>query len=96
MIKSVNILGRKYKVQFKNEVMRDDGAELFGQIDYGTGIIEISKKDRSEQGQHETLVHEVMHGILERTGTRNAFTKEQIETICDLAPLLMQTMRGIK
>ena len=96
MIKSVNILGRKYTVQYKNEVFRDDGAELFGQINYGTGIIEISEKDRSDQCKFETLVHEVMHGILERTGARNSFTKDQIETICDLAPLLVQTMKGIK
>ena len=97
MIKSVNILGRKFKVQLHEGMIVDhhDGQELAGHIDYERMTITVCDY-ASEEIQDDILIHEIMHGILYRTGAYNNFTDDQIETICDLAPLLIQTMRGIK
>lgn len=97
MIKSVNILGRKFAVQRQAGMIIDnsDGQELAGHIDYERMTITVCDY-ASEEIQEEILIHEIMHGILYRTGAHNNFTEDQIETICDLAPLLVQTMKGIK
>ena len=94
MGKSVNVLGKKYTIQYVNAVEIDDNP-VYGYCDCGNQKIVIDKNTHGKT-QEDVLIHEIMHAVIERTGAHNNFTEDQIETICDLAPLLIQAMRGIK
>jgi hypothetical protein len=65
MANTVNILGIPYTVERVPVVNK--GAYALGQIDYGQQRITIDEDLREERAQ-VTLLHEVIHGILESLG----------------------------
>lgn len=56
-----------YVVSKKKTVKDDDGNECIGLIDYHESTIFL-RKDVSEQVLIQTLIHEVMHGIMVESG----------------------------
>ncbi len=55
-----------YKVQ-KKKVVRNENDSCIGLIDYYESTISL-QKDLSEQVSTQTLIHEVMHGIMVESG----------------------------
>jgi hypothetical protein len=64
---SVNILGKRYSIEYVDrpsdvDVFRRES--LWGQIDYWTRTIRIYDNGRTVEDVLETIMHEVIHGIL--------------------------------
>ncbi len=65
---SIRIAGVEYEVRYEPSV-RDGGAVLFGRIDYERMQIILSEEsNRNHQRYCLTLLHEVLHGIVEANG----------------------------
>ena len=65
-IKSINILGREYKIVYCKKPSDVDwrGREsLWGQIDYWKRVMRIYENDRSKLDIFETILHETLHSI---------------------------------
>ena len=64
---SVNILGKRYSIEY---VDRPSDVDLFrreslwGQIDYWTRTVRVYAGERTAEDILETIMHEVVHGIL--------------------------------
>jgi hypothetical protein len=66
--KVINILGVPYQVAYVksvSEVDVDGRESLLGQIDYVTSTIRAYDKDRSEAEINHTLLHEILHGLVD-------------------------------
>jgi hypothetical protein len=64
MAKTIDILGLTYRVVQEADP-RDDWRHVWGLIDYENLIIHV-KKDLPRDYKEDTLMHEIMHGVLER------------------------------
>jgi hypothetical protein len=62
VIRSVNVLGRIYKVRWNAKLPTD----RWGDHDYAKGLIRIGKAPQIQQ--RETLLHELMHAIEDESG----------------------------
>lgn len=74
MVDSVKICGIPHKI-----ILREDSINVdthFGQIDYAKCEIKINK-DLSREAMEETLVHEILHGILVHLGYNDEAQNEQ-------------------
>ncbi len=65
--KSVNILGKEYSITYVDkpsdvDIYKRDS--LWGQIDYWTHSIRIYDNKTSEQEIWDTILHEVLHGLV--------------------------------
>jgi len=64
---SVNILGVNYAIAYHDNPAEVDiykRESLWGQIDYWTRTIRIYDNERPKQDVWQTILHEVMHGIM--------------------------------
>ncbi len=64
----VNILGIEYSIEYKDtpsEVDIFNRESLWGQIDYWTRSIRIYRNDLSSEDIWSSIIHEVLHGIVE-------------------------------
>ena len=68
LIKKVNILGTEFEV-IKDKSINNNDLQL-GEIDYFKNTIRI-RKDLEKQVAENTLVHEIVHGILFKLGYDN-------------------------
>lgn len=58
----VRIGGVVYDVQYEDRL--NDGTSLaYGHIDYDKALIRLAPNLQSQQGECQTLLHEIMHGI---------------------------------
>lgn len=58
----VRIGGIKYEVKYEKRL--NNGTSLaYGHIDYDRAIIRLAPDLQSEQGECQTLLHEILHGI---------------------------------
>lgn len=64
-IKKLKILATEYEVEEVEQI--DKYQRLLGQIEYTEQTIKIDK-NISEDMKKETLIHEILHGILEKLG----------------------------
>lgn len=70
-----------YTVKRVDEVIIVDHKECFGSIDYNKKIIRIANNIQDLQGEEETFLHEILHGIVfERNFT---YEKNDDETITE-------------
>lgn len=74
MVKVVNICGIPYTVKYVDDSFNAD--THFGQINYAKAEILINK-DLNETLTHESLCHELVHGILIHLGFNNLSNDEQ-------------------
>lgn len=72
----VNICGIKYKIKEKDVINEGDEGIVQGRIEYSKQKIFL-KKNLPEQTKEETLVHEIVHGILLHTGWMDLTSNEQ-------------------
>jgi len=73
MINNIKILGINYKIVEKTT------REVFGEIDYNSQEILLSEGMTIER-LRETLLHEVIHGVLAALGFEKETTDEQFVT----------------
>lgn len=64
-IKELKILATEYKVEEVEQI--DKYQRLLGQIEYAEQTIKIDK-NISEDMKKEILIHEILHGVLEKLG----------------------------
>jgi hypothetical protein len=65
----VMIVGCEYSVSYEEtpsdvDIRKCDS--LWGQIDYWTRSIRVFKRDRANRDIFETLMHEILHGVVSR------------------------------
>jgi hypothetical protein len=76
--KKVRIGGVDYEVKYEERL--NDGSQLaYGHIDFDTMFIRLAPKLQTQQGEHITLLHEIMHGIVHDRGIN--FKEYDEETI---------------
>ena len=73
-IKQIKILATEYKVEEVEQI--DKYERLLGQIQYTEQKIKIDK-NISEDMKREVLIHEILHGILEKLGYNELNDDEQ-------------------
>lgn len=73
-IKKIKILATDYEVQEVDQI--DKFKRLLGEIDYCNQIIKIDK-NISEDMKKEVLIHEILHGVLEKLGYDDLNDDEQ-------------------
>jgi len=81
ILKSVRIGSMDYKVLLNDKLILEDGKECFGAINFRKKEIKINNELQDIQGQEETFLHEILHGICEE---RNfIYEKNDDETITE-------------
>jgi len=73
-IKKIKILATEYEVEEVEQI--DKYQRLLGQIEYIEQKIKIDK-NISEDMKKETLIHEILHGTLEKLGLNEINEDEQ-------------------
>ena len=73
-VTKLKILATEYEVEEVEQI--DKYERLLGQIDYDEQKIKIDK-NISEDMKKETLMHEILHGILEKLGYKEINEDEQ-------------------
>lgn len=89
--KEVNILGIPYKIIYVDKPSEVDifkRESLTGQIDFWTRTIRIYDQARSEEDLWETLIHEILHGIVELLHLKSLKKDEHHEEL-DLVALAL-------
>ena len=81
--KSVRILGSRAQVRAVKVPLRDsDNRELLGSCNMDVHKINVLVSDESDlTTQQQTLLHEVMHGIIAEAGLRFMFEGDQQEHV---------------
>jgi len=102
---TITVCGRDYSIEFLNndelnKVGDPDGetsGARIGYCDFITGSIYIDER-LDEYMARTTLAHEVAHLLIDTLGVNNFFTKDQIESICDIAAQTHEAMikKGIQ
>ena len=72
-IREINILGKRYKVSYFEKPSDVDifkRKSLWGQIDYWTSEIRVYVGYRTEDEIWETILHEVIHGLVNELNIR--------------------------
>lgn len=92
ILDKVRIGSVDYEIKHTNDIIIVDHKECYGDINYNKKIIRIGNNITSLQGEEETLLHEILHGIVyERNFT---YDKNDDETITEeLARGLHQVIR---
>ncbi len=72
--RSINILGIPYEIREVDII--DKGTFLVGQINYTEQVIKIAK-GLGEEYRMQTLIHEILHGILDALGYSELNNDEQ-------------------
>ena len=88
MKEEISILGKIYKIKYVKNINNDP--DQFGEIDYLKQVIKI-RKDCSPEYRESTLLHEVIHGILEQLGFDGENKNEHL--ICSLETGLYQVLK---
>ena len=60
----IRIGSMDYKVLLTDKMIVRDGVQCYGCIDSEEHVIEIDRTARDIQGQEQTFLHEVVHGIM--------------------------------
>lgn len=60
----IRIGSMDYKVALTEEIILNNAQQCYGHIDFDTHVIEIDKTLRDVQGQQQTFLHELVHGIV--------------------------------
>lgn len=60
----VRIGSMYYNVFLTDEILVMDGRQCYGTIDYDKHIIKVDSNLQDKQGQEQTFLHELIHGIV--------------------------------
>jgi hypothetical protein len=75
-IRSISILGVKHSVRHIKTENGDNGY-------YSDGLVEINKEIQNKEEYLKTLLHECLHGVLEKSGIHQDISLPQEHTIID-------------
>jgi hypothetical protein len=87
---SVSILGLNYQVVDVDVIER--GQEICGQIDHLAQTIKLERKMTPER-REQTIIHEIIHGILDQLGYLELHNDEQL--VQGLSVALHQTFKPL-
>ena len=81
----IKLNGVLYDIVWKDE-LEEDGESLDGRIDYASNLIELNKSTQSYQNACRTLLHELIHFILEEhdIGLKINKIPPDEEALCEL------------
>ena len=98
--KSVNILGKTYSIEYCDNPANVDihkRESLWGQIDYWSRSIRIYDNGRIDGDIFETIIHEVLHGIVGELKIKTISEAQDEEDVIGLlAVALSDTLRRNK
>jgi len=80
-MKSINVLGTRYKIKYPNKVMYD-GKEYDGICLHTSKIIKVNKH-LDEDAKTKTLMHELIHAALRESSADEPLTIEHEEIITE-------------
>ena len=87
-LESIDILGLEYAITYVDNPADADlykRSSVWGQIDYWTRTIRIYQKNRGERDVFETLLHEILHGIVDRLKLKSLAKEENHDELDLLA-----------
>ncbi|MBU5486481.1 hypothetical protein KQI86_19455 [Clostridium sp. MSJ-11] len=88
MLNHINILGINYKIKYLNDLIEREN--LYGEIDYHKQTIRIDESMRRDR-KVRTLIHEILHGIMESLGYNDInCDEEKIQNISNALYLLLE------
>lgn len=88
MIDSINILGITYRVKYFSDLIKREN--LYGEIDYVKQIIRIDETMKDDR-KVRTLMHEILHGIMESLGYIDINSdEEKIQNISNALYLVLE------
>lgn len=88
MLDKVKIMATKYSIEEVEQI--DKYQRLLGQIEYAEEKIKIDK-NISEEMKKEVLIHEILHGILEKLGYEELNSDEQkVQSIASTLYLVLK------
>lgn len=64
-MKNIKIGGTVYKIQNEKEGFIVNGRALYGSIEPSKSLIRVARGNTSKQFADTTLIHEIVHGIIE-------------------------------
>ena len=80
---SVKIGSVNYSIDFVPDLRDDDGERLTGQHDYNVGVIRLDDAVYNMDILHNTLMHEVLHGIWAHQSLPTANEEEYVSSIAN-------------
>lgn len=63
ILETLKISGKDYTVKMSADTLTMDGKQLFGKCSFGKQCINIDTSLQADDGQKETLLHEILHAI---------------------------------
>jgi len=90
--KEIDILSTKYKIEYLDntlDVDPDHREPMFGNIDFWSRTIRIYKKDLQTVDVFKTLIHEIIHAVIEAARISEISELEKYEDITDLLTVLL-------
>lgn len=64
-MKNIKIGGTVYKIQNEKDSFVEAGKAIDGGINYSQSLIRVARDNKSKQYADTTLIHEIVHGIIE-------------------------------
>lgn len=74
----LKVLGKNVKVVFTDL----EAENLYGRFWIEANVIEIDKKLKKEQ-KTATILHELIHAVIQRSGLNNVIAPDTEEIVCD-------------
>lgn len=91
---SITVLGLKIKIKYEIDP-EIEGTIVDGYFSAQENLIVINKNQSKDQ-QHLTLLHEIGHGLLYRTGTHSILSAEVEELIVEQFSQMMHDLLRFK
>ena len=93
MINKVTILGIEYDVVYLEDLITREG--LYGEINYNKQVIRIDNSMNDDR-KIRTIIHEVLHGIMESLGYSEInYDEEKIQNISNALYLVAANNPGL-
>ena len=90
ILEKIRIGSVDYKVQLTKDNLVNQGRECYGFIDYNHHTIKINEGLHDRQGQEQTFLHEMLHGIIRE---RNLTVENEELVVEEIALGLHQVIR---
>lgn len=89
MVDRVNILGIDYEIKYLNDLIEREN--LYGEINFHKQRIRIDESMEQDR-KARTLIHEILHGIMESLGYNDInCDEEKIQNISNALYLLLES-----
>lgn len=78
----IKVGARKFEVNFiENDQVLETNDDAYGYIDYNSSKIIIKSKSTALDFQAETLIHEILHSLLDNGSNENINTEEVVKAL---------------